>query len=362
MRILDKYIIKNLVKTYFFILLIFVGLYFMVDIFSNLSRVLKYRTPLSILSQYYLYSTPLILLRVSPISLLISTLYIFGELNKNNEIISIRASGLSILKLAFPVICFALVASTAMFLVQEKMLINSQKKVEDIKAQFMEKRITSDVVEKNLAFTSGDMILFAQSFSPKEETLQNVIIFQENENKIITKKILCQKIIYEYGFWIGKDIIEYNLDEKGNITDIPIVLSTKKIDLQEKPNELVYKKSIFSQFSSLSKLRQEMNRLKKIKAEKLLANLTIDYHQKIAEPFSHLFLVIGILPLALEIKKRKVGLSSLGVGFIFGFIYFTLGSFSVALGKSGIILPLFSAWLAPLFFVTVGISGLLLIR
>jgi len=362
MRILDKYIIKGLAKAYFFILIVFVVLYLMVDIFSTLSSILKHHTPLLILGQYYLHSLPLILLRVSPVSLLISTLYVFGELNKNNEIISIRASGISILRLAFPVICFAFVASTAMFFVQEKMLITSQKKVEDIKSHYIKKKITSTTVENNLAFTSGDMIFFAQKFSPKEETLQNVIIFKENENKIITKKILCKKIIYEYGFWIGKDIIEYSLDDKGNITDIPIALSTKKIDLQEKPNELIYKKSIFSQFSSLSKLKREMNRLKKLKAKKLLANLTIDYHQKIVEPFSHLFLVIGILPLALEIKKRKVGLSSLGVGFIFGFIYFTLGSFSVALGKSGAILPLFSAWLAPLFFITVGISGLLLIR
>ena len=93
-----------------------------------------------------------------------------------------------------------------------------------------------------------------------------------------------------------------------------------------------------------------------------LANLIIDYYHKMTEPFIHLFLVIGILPLALEIRRRKVALSSLGVGFIFGFIYYVLSSFSIALGKSGFILPFFSAWTAPFFFLTVGITGLLLIK
>ena len=90
--------------------------------------------------------------------------------------------------------------------------------------------------------------------------------------------------------------------------------------------------------------------------------MIIRYNQKIADPLSHFFLIIGILPFALEIKKRKVGLTSLGVGFIFGFIYYFISSFSIALGKSGILLAYLSPWMAPLFFLTIGITGLLLIR
>ena len=122
------------------------------------------------------------------------------------------------------------------------------------------------------------------------------------------------------------------------------------------------KKSIFAQYSSLTKLGREIERLRKVKDNNLLSTLTIDYYQKIAEPFTHLFLVLGILPLALEIKKRKVGLSSLAVGLISGFIYYCLSSFSIALGKSGVILAIFSPWLAPVFFLTVGLTGLLLLK
>ena len=109
MRVLDKYIVKHVARGYLFILLTFIGLYFIIDLFSNLSDILKTKPSLDILVQYYLHSLPLIILRVSPPSLLISTLYTFGELNRNNEIISFRASGLSILKIASPVIFFSLI-------------------------------------------------------------------------------------------------------------------------------------------------------------------------------------------------------------------------------------------------------------
>ncbi|MFH1519646.1 MAG: LptF/LptG family permease [Candidatus Omnitrophota bacterium] len=362
MRILDKYIIKNVSLGYLFVLLVFVGLYFIADIFTNLSDILKAKTPIDTLGQYYLSSLPLIILRVSPLSLLISTLYTFGELNRNNEIISIRASGVSIIRIAMPVILFSLLLSVSTFFLQEKTLMTSQRKVDEIKTQFIKNSVSTAGEERNLAFTSGDRIFFVQKFYPKKGILDNVIIFKEGESRQLEKKIVCKEIAYEYGFWIAKNLIEYDLDSKGDIIGNPTSFKTKKIGLKEKPRELLLKRSIFSQFSSLSNLKKEISRLKKVKADKLLASLTIDYHQKIAEPFSHLFLVIGILPLALEIKKRKVALSSLGTGFIFSFIYYILSSFSVALGKSGILLPFLSVSLAPLFFLTVGISGLILIR
>ncbi|MFH1504545.1 MAG: LptF/LptG family permease [Candidatus Omnitrophota bacterium] len=361
MRILDKYITKNIGLGYLLILLIFVGLYFVIDIFSNLSDFLKTKPPLLTLAQYYWHSLPFIILQISPLSLLISTLYAFGELNKNNEIISIRSSGLSILRIAGPVIFFSFFVSISVFFMQEKLLIHSQRKVENIKSQYIN-GAPALLEEKNLAFSSGNKIFFAEKFVPKDETLLNVIIFEEGKNRNITKKIICKKILYEYGFWIAQNMIEYSVDKEGNAAGTPLNWSTKKIDLKENPQELIFKKSIFSQFSSLKNLKKKINNLKRIKAESLLANLTIDYYQKIAAPFSHFFLVIGVLPLALEIKKRKAALSSLGIGFIFGFIYYALASFSIALGKSGVILPIFAAWLAPLFFLTVGISGLLLIR
>ena len=362
MRILDRYIIKRIIRSYILILIIFIGLYLIVDIFSTLSDILKAKTPINILFKYYLNSIPFILSKVSPIAILISTLFTFGELNKNNEIVSMRAAGTSIFKISLPVIFFSLVISCIILFLQEKIVIHSQKKVEDIKSIFIKKDLLTGADEKNLAFTSEDNIFFAEKFSPPNMILENVIIFKENNNRVIIKKTICKKIIYENKKWIAYDIIEYDLDENGRMINFPNNWVSKELELKDKPQELILKKSIFSSFYSLKHLKTEIDRLKKVQSARLLDNLTIDFYQKIAEPFAHLFLVIGILPVALEIKKRKVGLSSFGVGFVFGFSYYVITSFSLALGKTGFILPILSPCLTPLVFLSFGITGLILIR
>ena len=359
MRILDNYIIRRVISVYLFILLVFIGLYFIIDVFSTLSDILENKPPLLIVAQYYLQSLPLIIIRVSPIAILVSTLYTLGELNKSNEIISIRASGLSVIRIAFPIIFFSFLLSASIFFLQENVLIKSQKKVTDIKLQYIKKKLDKASEEKNLAFVSGNKIFFVEKFSPKDKAMYNIMLFEKGKDGQIKSKITAKKTNYERGVWIAQDVVEYKLDETGNISGLPVISSLKRIDLDEKPKDLIFKKS---EFSSLRNLRKEISDLKKVETSEKLSNLIINYYQKIADPFSHFFLVLGILPIALEIKKRKVALSSLGVGFMFGFLYYVLSSFSIALGKSGIILPIFSAWLAPLFFLTVGISGILLLR
>lgn len=362
MRILNRYILKNVVAGYVFILLIFAGLYFIIDLFSTLSDILKTKPSLDIILSYYFHMLPLIFLRVAPFSLLMSALYGFGELNKNNEIVSMRASGIGIFKICLPVISFALLMSVISLYIQEKILVVSQKKVEEIKTECIDSP-DSDNTENNFAFPSENMLFFVRKFSPREGIMENATVFEENNRGNIVKKSLIDSITYNDGVWQGKNIIEYSLDEEGNIAAVPMHWLEKTINLKDNPQELTSKRSIFSQFTPLRSLGKEIARLKKINTRTtLINNLTIDYHRKIADAFAHLFLLIAALPFALEIKKRRVAISSLGTGFIFSFTYYCFTSFSIALGKSGSILPVFSAWLAPIFFLSVGIAGLMLVK
>ncbi|MCM8831620.1 MAG: LptF/LptG family permease [Candidatus Omnitrophica bacterium] len=361
MRIIDRYILKDTLKGYIFILVIFIGLFFIVDLFSNLFDILKTKTPPLSLITYYIYMLPLVFKLTSPYALLISVLYTFGELNKNNEIISIRVAGISIFRFALPVIFLSFFISVVTLFIQENLLIKSQSKVENIKIYLIKKNASTNQ-QMDISFSSQNMIFFAQSFLPKENTLNYVTIFIEDKKGNIIEKFVCNKIVYENKKWIGKEVVHYKLNPEGKVFGKATTLSTIEIPLQDTPQEIIFKKSILSQFASLKMLRKEMLHLKKIKAYDKFFNTIIDYNQKIVEPFSHLFLVIGIIPFAIEIKKRHVGFSALGTGFIFGFVYYCFLYLSIALGKSGLILPLFSAWIVPIFFIIVGIVGMFLIK
>jgi len=358
MRILDKYILSKIIKGYFCLLFLFLGLFIIIDIFSNLESFLKSKVTFLEIINYYFFSLPFIFLKVSAFSLLISSIYLFGEFNKNNELIGMRIAGLSILRIILPVLTFSLTISLFSLFIQEKVLLFSQKKIEKTKLKLIRnKKIPT---KENLAFRYQNMIFFVSSYLPEKNMLKDVIIFKENVKGEIEEKIIAKRIINKDNQWEANDAIIYPLNKK-NLSPLykkTLSLNIKRVSFED----IIIKKSVFSQFSSLKDIYKERERLKKIKAKRLVEYLTIQYHEKLCEPFSHLFLVIGVLPFALEIRKRKVGLISFGMGFFFSFIYYVIFSISLALGKAGIILPFLSCWIAPLFFIILGISGLFLIK
>ena len=280
-------------------------------------------------------------------------------MNKNNEIIAMRVAGLSIFRIIFPTIVFSLFLSLFSLTIQEKTLILSQKRIENINIKLLKGKKRPE--RNNLAFRYQNMIFFVSRYLPSQEILQNTVIFKENKKGEIIEKIVAKEITNTEKGWLAEEVVIYPVN-KNRVFLSPFYKKNLFLGIKSDFENTIIKKSVFSQLSSLKDIWRERERLKKMKAGQLVSQLTIKYHQKLSEPFSHLFLVIGVIPFALEIKKRKVGLVSFGVGFLFSFIYYVIFSVSLALGKSGIILPFLCSWCAPLFFVILGVSGLFLIR
>jgi len=92
MRILDRYILKSVLSIFLGCLLIFFFLYIIIDVFSHLDEILKQKVNIDVLFRYYISYLPIIFVQVSAIASLLSTLYTFGTLNRNNEIVAMRSS------------------------------------------------------------------------------------------------------------------------------------------------------------------------------------------------------------------------------------------------------------------------------
>ncbi|MBU1887655.1 MAG: LptF/LptG family permease, partial [Candidatus Omnitrophica bacterium] len=122
MRILDKYIIKNFITPFLYCLALFIFLYMIIDIFGYLDEILKRGIPLLMLQEYYLSMIPFIIMHSAPVASLISTIYVISTMNKNDEIIAMRAAGISIGRILTPLVCLGLAISIAVFVVSEKIL------------------------------------------------------------------------------------------------------------------------------------------------------------------------------------------------------------------------------------------------
>jgi len=367
MRILDRYIVKKAFLSYLFIIVSFVGLYLIAELFTNLSDFIRAKATLGLVAEYYLNLLPFMYVNTTAFALSIAVAFTLGELNRSNEIVCMRASGVSIFRIAWPLLILSLVLSFTTFVVQEKILTRSQKKAEDIKMNYIEYSPDKRGVEENIIFYSTDKLIIADKFIPKENKLENVKILKEDRNGNIKEQIIAKNIVYQQNKWIASNVINYKLDRSGSIVDIPILSKEKKLELDEKPHTIAFKsmsgQDSFAMQLPLKVLKQKIKNIKSMQtSSKVLNKAIVDYHEKVSRPFAHFFLTLGVIPFAIEIRKRKAATMSLVWGVLFGILYFALFSVSIPLGREAHIIPQLSAWVAPLFFLAIGGSGLILMK
>ena len=99
MKILDKYILKEVLSSFFFGVTAFLAI-FMVDILMELiDYIISKGIPAEKVLRLFLYALPAVLVLVIPMALLFSVLIGLGRLAGDNEIIAIKAGGIHFYRL-----------------------------------------------------------------------------------------------------------------------------------------------------------------------------------------------------------------------------------------------------------------------
>ncbi|MBN2119906.1 MAG: LptF/LptG family permease [Candidatus Omnitrophica bacterium] len=354
MRIIDRYIFKQVTSGYVLLLVAFLFLYVIIDASSQLQDILKDKIPFLIILKYYLFFLPQIFIVVSPFSFLLSSLYCIGVLNKDNEIISLRTQGMSVLGIAQVFIVLAIFLSFVSLFLEDQIIPQSYGQLKQIRGYKELKLKEDEIVEKFAFYSSEGYVVFARDFNLSQRTLNNVNVFVQDEKGNITHEIIAEKLVYRAGSWNFINASFYMLVENRLMPGSPSFMEERELDLSDTPRELFEKSNMRWQDLSLKDIQNQISKLAAWKARKIINSLRVEFHRKIALSFSTFFMLLGSLPFALKIKKRQVGLSSLGLAFFTGFLYYVMFSLSSPLGKVDFFFPWLSCWLPNVFF---GISG-----
>jgi len=341
MRILDRYILKSVLKIFFGCLLTFLFLYIIIDVFSYLEEILKQRVSLNILGEYYLTYLPIIFVQVTPIACLLSTLYTFANLNRHNEIIAMRSSGLSIFGVTKTVLIFGVIVSVLVFWVNDRFVPQSLSLNQKIKEQIETgtKKAKEDEVIGNLSmYGLKNRLFFVNRFYPQKNTMEGIVILEHDERQNITRKIVAIKGVYTDGIWRFYKCATYSFDENGQMSKEPQYSEEEIMTITETPHDFL-KQRQHPDFMTIAQLDDYIWRLSKSGATTVIRNLKVDLYRKFTEPLTSIIIIFMGIPFALMVKKRATGLSSLGISIMLGFLYYVLSAISIALGKAGILTP-----------------------
>ena len=108
MSIIGKYLTYEILKFFCIILLTVIGIYLAVDFFEKIDNFLEAGLPLSKVLTFFQLRIPFIVAQITPVSILLAVLIVFGLMNKNYELIAFRSSGVGIYFFLKPIISLSL--------------------------------------------------------------------------------------------------------------------------------------------------------------------------------------------------------------------------------------------------------------
>lgn len=347
MRILDRYILKSVLLIFISCIFTFLFLYIIIDVLSHLEDILKQQVNLPLLIQYYLSYLPIMFVQVAPFACLLSTLYTFGRLNQDNEIIAMRTAGLSIFQIAKTVIIFGVLVSLFVFWINDRFVPQSSSVTQKIKQQIEEgekraKEKKPETIYNLTMYGTKNRLFFVNKFSLTLNTMEGITILQHDEHQNLIKKIVANKGVYEDRLWKFYQSVTYLLDENGQILDEPQYLEEEIMDILETPRDFVSQRQR-TDFMTIAQLKDYIHKLSRSGSPTIIRNLKLDLYQRFTSPFTSLIIIILGVPFSLMTKKRATGLSSIGLSIMVGFLYYILDAVAIAIGKGGLIMPFLAA-------------------
>lgn len=353
MRILDRHILKMILGIFLACLLTFIFLYIIIDVFSHLEDILRQRVNLNILRQYYFSYLPIIFVQITPIACLLAVLYTFSSLNRDNEIIAMRSSGLSIFQIAKTAIIFGILISILVFWVNDRLVPSSLYFNQRVKEQ-MESDTKKTKSKEHETFNNLSMyglrnrLFFVNKFSAVTNTMEGIVILEHDTHQNITKKIVANKGVYEDGTWRFYQNITYEFDENGQVKGEPQYQEEEIMAIPETPRDFLNQRQS-PDVMDIDQLNTYIWKLSKSGATTVIRNLQVELYQRFTIPLASIIIILLGIPFSLMIRKRATGLSSIGVALMVGFLYYVINAISIALGRSGALTPGLAASLSPLF-------------
>lgn len=186
MRIIDRYILKQFLGTFFFVVLILVSVITVIDLTEKTEKYVKNNVSAAQIINYYLDFIPWIAGLITPITVFIATVYVTARLAGRTEIVAILSSGVSFRRLMLPYFYGALLISSMSFWLNGWVIPNSNKtrvafEVEYLKGKyFYSERNTHIQVEPNV-------FLYIQSYNNSQNVGYRFTLERFDGNKLVEK-------------------------------------------------------------------------------------------------------------------------------------------------------------------------------
>ena len=353
-KIIDRHIITQFMSVFFGAFVVMVFFYEMVSFIDMSGYFYKHGAPLGVIFRYLVFRIPMALFHVTPICVLLAVTLTMATMSRFSEVTAMKAAGLSLLRIAAPMIAAATGISVLAFMDSEYVFHLAAKETTRIYYEEVKHE------QRKLSFQKTHVWYMANdgaiwnigAIDDPPTTMRDVAIyrFDPATGRIVSRITAASAKSSESG-WTLKTCVQTSFDLEGGFSE-------KKTPFMEFPKEAIpvedlQKERLDPEEMNLAELSTYIAgmRAKGYEATTYVA----DYYGKIAFPFISFVMPFIAVPLGARSSRSGGFLFGIMVSVLIGVTFWFMFSMGLAFARAGRLPPFFGAFGAHFAFMMAGL-------
>jgi lipopolysaccharide export system permease protein len=350
LKILDRYIMRKFLGTFFFALVMILTIAVVFDFAEKIDNFMEKEAPVrAIIFDYYFNFVPYFATLFSPLFVFISVIFFTSRMAANTEIIAILNSGMSFRRMMLPYFLSALVIAIFTYLLTNFVIPKANMDRIDFEDKYYRPSTRRTPVMNLHRQVYKNVLVYMESFNPISQTGRNFTIEKFDDDGRLHSKLTGDIVRYDTisGKW---NVLNYYLRELTDMEDvithgeqIDTILSIKPSDLSMGPG--------FVGTMTYKGLNDYISQLRLQGSDELNLFL-IEKHRRIASPFA--VFILTLIGVALSSRKVRGGIGmNIGIGLGLSFSYILFMQFASQFSLKANLGPMLAMWIPNILYAVV---------
>ncbi|MDQ2841676.1 MAG: LptF/LptG family permease [Acidobacteriota bacterium] len=355
--LIDAYVLNGFL---FYLAVLLVALVSLIEIFTFfelLGDMIKNDISMSTMLDYLWHLAPSLIYQLTPIGTLVASLICFGILTKYNEVTAFKAGGVSVHRLAAPVLAVSLLMSGLLFSFDHYYIPEANRRQEMLRAEIKKKPVATYLKpDRQWVFGAGSRVYNFKFIDPRKALMSTVNIYELDPKTFrVDHQISAERAVWSSSKhnWVFQNGLSQTSQSNGD--DFKQFYSGTAMfpELTEPPSwfakeEKEYKEMNFEELG---------NYIRELQLSGLnTVPLQVQYYKKFAVPLFVLIMAMLSIPFAFVAGNRGA-MAPVGISLGIAIAYWTIGTLFEQIGDLNQLPAMMAAWSPDVIF---SLSGLYL--
>ena len=352
--IIDGYVLNGFIFYFVVLVLALVALIEVFTFFELLGDMIKNDIDMPTMVDYLWHLAPSLIYQITPIGTLVASLICFGILTKYNEVTAFKAAGVSVHRLAAPVLSISLLISGGLFAFDHFYIPEANRRQERLRAEIKKKPPATYLrLNRQWIYGEGSRIYNYQSLDPKQGVMSKVNVYElDPKTFTIRRQISAERARWEPALhtWIFQNGLSDDSGEKLDSYKWFHGASASFPELTEPPSWFVKEEKEYKEMN-FEELRSYIRELQSSGMN--TTPLRVQYYKKFSVPLFALIMAVLSIPFAFVAGNRGA-MTGVGISFGIAIAYWTIGTVFEQIGDLNQLPAAMAAWSPDVIFSLAG--------